>query len=173
LNNHDVIYRSRLRLRTSQRDGQPARRCRLLGVHHSTYYRCGVSLELGERADLFRLAGHAPPMSEPAIASISPRVRRVLDAGDTFPAHVAGRWRGLLAWNGARYMERLLTSMEGDRRWPEAQDPKCEMAWRFTAKYAKAEFEMADLDIAPHSGSGDRGFKSFPPSHFNCAKYGQ
>jgi hypothetical protein len=47
--------------------------------------------------------------------------------------------------------------MEGGRRWPEAQDPKYEMAWRFAAKDAKVEFEMAELEIKRDSGSGDRG----------------
>ena len=32
---------------------------------------------------------------------ISPRLRRVLDCWDPFPAHVAGRRRDLLAWNRA------------------------------------------------------------------------
>src|SRR5213596_2836516 len=58
-----------------------------------------LQLEPAERSHLFRLAGHAPPALEPASASISPRLRRVLDAWDPFPAHVAGRRRDLLAWN--------------------------------------------------------------------------
>ncbi len=60
-----------------------------------------LQLEPAERAHLFRLAGHAPPVPEAAAASISPRLRRVLDAWDPFPAHVAGRRRDLLAWNRA------------------------------------------------------------------------
>jgi hypothetical protein len=49
----------------------------------------------------------------------------------------------------------------------EAREPKCAMVRRFAMKDAKADFEMTELDIAPDSGSGDRGFKSFPPSQFN------
>jgi transcriptional regulator with XRE-family HTH domain len=60
-----------------------------------------LQLEPAERAHLFRLAGHAPPAKEPATASISPRLRRVLDAWDPYPAHVTGRRRDVLAWNRA------------------------------------------------------------------------
>jgi hypothetical protein len=38
------------------------------------------------------------------------------------------------------------------------------MGWHFTPKDAKAEFEMAGLDIAPDSGSGDRRFESSRPA---------
>src|ERR671929_266244 len=47
-----------------------------------------LQLEPAERVHLFRLAGHAPPAAEPATA-ISPRLQRVLDAWDPFPAHVS------------------------------------------------------------------------------------
>jgi transcriptional regulator with XRE-family HTH domain len=57
-----------------------------------------LRLEPAERAHLFRLAGHAPPATEPA-AAISPRLRRVLDCWDPFPAHITGRRRDVLAWN--------------------------------------------------------------------------
>src|SRR4051794_32790089 len=60
-----------------------------------------LQLEPAERAHLFRLAGHAPPTTEPTAATISPRLQRVLDCWDPFPAHVAGRRRDVLAWNRA------------------------------------------------------------------------
>jgi len=60
-----------------------------------------LQLEPAERTHLFRLAGHAPPAPEPAAASVSPRLRRVLDCWDPFPAPVAGRRRDILAWNRA------------------------------------------------------------------------
>jgi transcriptional regulator with XRE-family HTH domain len=60
-----------------------------------------LQLEPAERAHLFRLAGHAPPSPEPATAGISPRLRRVLDHWDPFPAHVTGRRRDVLSWNRA------------------------------------------------------------------------
>src|SRR5437870_8977276 len=60
-----------------------------------------LQLEPVERVHLFRLAGHAPPAAEPASPSMSPRLQRVLDAWDPFPAHVAGRRRDVVAWNRA------------------------------------------------------------------------
>src|SRR5205814_9449046 len=60
-----------------------------------------LQLEPAERAHLFRLAGHAPPATETATAAISPRLQRVLDHWDPFPAHIAGRRRDVLAWNRA------------------------------------------------------------------------
>src|SRR3981189_1841932 len=55
--------------------------------------------------------------------------------------------------------------MEGDRRWPEARiRKKYAMAWRFTEKDATAEFEMAELYIAPDSGSGDRRLPAAKPA---------
>src|SRR5206468_8868135 len=63
-----------------------------------------LQLEPAERAHLFRLAGHAPPATETATAVISPRLQRVLDHWDPFPAHVAGRRRDVLAWNRASDM---------------------------------------------------------------------
>jgi transcriptional regulator with XRE-family HTH domain len=59
-----------------------------------------LQLEPAERGHLFRLAGHAPPVTEPT-AAISPRLRRVLDAWDPFPAYVTGRRRDVVAWNRA------------------------------------------------------------------------
>jgi transcriptional regulator with XRE-family HTH domain len=58
-----------------------------------------LQLEPAERTHLFRLAGQSPPAPEPATAAISPRLRRVLDIWDPFPAHIAGRRRDVLAWN--------------------------------------------------------------------------
>ncbi len=60
-----------------------------------------LQLEPAERAHLFRLAGQAPPAPEVANASLSPRLQRILDSWDPFPAHVAGRKRDILAWNRA------------------------------------------------------------------------
>lgn len=57
-----------------------------------------LQLTPAERAHLFRLAGHAPPVAEVA-TSISPRLRRILDLWEPFPAHVSGRRRDVLAWN--------------------------------------------------------------------------
>ncbi len=59
-----------------------------------------LQLEPAERAHLFRLAGHAGP-AEPATASVSPRIRRVVERWDPFPGHVTGRRRDILAWNRA------------------------------------------------------------------------
>jgi hypothetical protein len=70
-------------------------------------------LEPAERAHLFRLAGRAPPVAEPTTASLSPRLRRILDGWDPFPAHVAGRRRDILAWN------RASDAMYGWSRLPE------------------------------------------------------
>jgi transcriptional regulator with XRE-family HTH domain len=60
-----------------------------------------LQLEPAERAHLFRLAGHTPPALEPAADTISPRLQRVLDAWDPYPAHITGRRRDVLAWNRA------------------------------------------------------------------------
>jgi transcriptional regulator with XRE-family HTH domain len=59
-----------------------------------------LHLEPSERTHLFRLAGQAPPAPEPVEDSLSPRLRRILDGWEPFPAHVAGRRRDILAWNG-------------------------------------------------------------------------
>jgi transcriptional regulator with XRE-family HTH domain len=74
-----------------------------------------LQLEPAERAHLFRLAGHAPPAPEPA-AAISPRLQRVLDAWDPFPAHVSGRRRDVLAWNRASEAINGWSRLPGDRR---------------------------------------------------------
>ena len=69
---------------------------------------------------LFRLAGHAPPATESATAAISPRLQRVLDCWDPFPAHVTGRWRDILAWNRAS---------EAINGWSRLPDDKRNMLW--------------------------------------------
>ena len=75
-----------------------------------------LQLEPAERTHLFRLAGHASPAPEPGSATISPRLRRVLDAWDPFPAHVAGRRRDLLAWNRASEIINVWSQLSEDRR---------------------------------------------------------
>jgi transcriptional regulator with XRE-family HTH domain len=74
-----------------------------------------LQLEPAERSHLFRLAGHAPPALEPATA-ISPRLQRVLDAWDPFPAHVTGRRRDVLAWNRASEAINGWSRLPDDRR---------------------------------------------------------
>src|SRR4051794_2800641 len=75
-----------------------------------------LQLEPAERAHLFRLAGHAPPVTESAGAGISPRLQRVLDHWDPFPAHVAGRRRDVLAWNRASELINGWSSVPEDKR---------------------------------------------------------
>ena len=75
-----------------------------------------LQLEPAERTHLFRLAGQAPPALEPDSACISPRLRRVLDAWDPYPAHVAGRRRDLLAWNRASETINEWSQLPEDRR---------------------------------------------------------
>lgn len=79
-----------------------------------------LQLEPGERAHLFRLAGHAPPLTEPAIDAVSPRLRRVLDAWDPYPAHITGRRRDVLAWNRAG------EAMNG---WSQLPEDKRNLMW--------------------------------------------
>lgn len=74
-----------------------------------------LQLEPAERAHLFRLAGQAPPAPDPATA-ISPRLQRVLDAWDPFPAHVTGRRRDVLAWNRASEAINGWSRLPDDRR---------------------------------------------------------
>jgi transcriptional regulator with XRE-family HTH domain len=74
-----------------------------------------LQLEPAERAHLFRLAGHTPPAPEPTSA-VSPRLRRVLDAWDPFPAHVTGRRRDVLAWNRASEAINGWSRLPDDRR---------------------------------------------------------
>jgi transcriptional regulator with XRE-family HTH domain len=75
-----------------------------------------LQLEAAERAHLFRLAGHAPPATEAAAAAVSPRLQRVLDCWDPFPAHVAGRRRDILAWNRASEALNGWSRLADDRR---------------------------------------------------------
>ena len=79
-----------------------------------------LQLEPAERAHLFRLAGHAPPALEPTTTLISPRLRRVLDAWDPFPAHITGRRRDVVAWNRAS---------EVVNRWSQLPDDRCNILW--------------------------------------------
>jgi transcriptional regulator with XRE-family HTH domain len=75
-----------------------------------------LQLEPAERSHLFRLAGHAPPAPEAASAAISPRLQRVLDAWDPYPAHVSGRRRDVLAWNRASEAINSWSQLPDDRR---------------------------------------------------------
>jgi transcriptional regulator with XRE-family HTH domain len=75
-----------------------------------------LQLEPAERAHLFRLAGQAPPALEGASAALSPRLQRVLDAWDPFPAHVTGRRRDVLAWNRASEAVNGWSRLPDDRR---------------------------------------------------------
>ncbi|MBV9282110.1 MAG: helix-turn-helix domain-containing protein [Chloroflexi bacterium] len=75
-----------------------------------------LQLEPAERAHLFRLAGHVPPAPEAAADIVSPRLRRVLDAWDPFPAFVSGRRRDVLAWNRASEAVTGWSQLPDDRR---------------------------------------------------------
>lgn len=79
-----------------------------------------LQMEPAERAHLFRLAGHVPPALEPAADIISPRLRRVLDAWDPFPAHITGRRRDLLAWN---------QTSEAINGWSRLPDGRRNLVW--------------------------------------------
>jgi hypothetical protein len=57
-----------------------------------------------------------PPALEGASAAISPRLQRVLDAWDPFPAHVSGRRRDVLAWNRASEAISGWSRLPDDRR---------------------------------------------------------
>ena len=75
-----------------------------------------LQLEPAERSHLFRLAGHAPPATESVRPELSPRLRRVLDSWDPYPAHVTGRRRDLVAWNRASELVNGWTQLLEDRR---------------------------------------------------------
>jgi transcriptional regulator with XRE-family HTH domain len=75
-----------------------------------------LQLEPAERAHLFRLAGHAPPATEAVSGSLSPRLRRVLDSWDPYPAHVSGRRRDLVAWNHASEVINGWSRLPEDKR---------------------------------------------------------
>lgn len=75
-----------------------------------------LQLEPAERSHLFRLAGHAPPPPEPLPEGLSPRLRRVLDSWDPYPAHITGRRRDLVAWNRASQLINGWTQLAEDRR---------------------------------------------------------
>jgi hypothetical protein len=57
-----------------------------------------------------------PPATESAGAGISPRLQRVLDHWDPFPAHVAGRRRDVLAWNRASELINGWSCLPEDKR---------------------------------------------------------
>ncbi|TMD17654.1 MAG: helix-turn-helix domain-containing protein [Chloroflexi bacterium] len=82
-----------------------------------------LQLEASERAHLFRLAGHPPPVTERLAAAVSPRLQRILDAWDPFPAQIAGRRRDILAWN------RASDAIYGWSRMPEHQ--RNTLCWAF------------------------------------------
>jgi len=66
MTNDDVIYRSRLRLfALAQEMGSVRAACRMLGVHHSTYYRWGRLL-LRYGPELLRTRAPATPRAPPA-----------------------------------------------------------------------------------------------------------
>jgi transcriptional regulator with XRE-family HTH domain len=75
-----------------------------------------LQLEPVERAHLFRLAGHAPPAPAPASDSLTPRLGRILESWDPFPAHVAGRRRDILAWNQASDLVYGWSQLPEDKR---------------------------------------------------------
>lgn len=75
-----------------------------------------LRLEPAERTHLFRLAGHSPPTEESAADLLSPRLQRVLDAWDPYPAHITGRRRDVLAWNQASDLIHKWTELPVDRR---------------------------------------------------------
>jgi transcriptional regulator with XRE-family HTH domain len=79
-----------------------------------------LQLEPAERAHLFRLAGHAAPAAEAVGASLSPRLRRVLESWDPYPAHITGRRRDLVAWN------RTSELING---WSELPEGKRNLVW--------------------------------------------
>jgi hypothetical protein len=99
-------------------------------------------------------------MSEPAIASVSPPAA----AGSRRRGPVPGPCRRPLARPPGLEPARCrdIVDLNEERQMvARSLGSECEMAWRFTAKDARAEFEMAGLDIAPDSGSGDRRLGSF------------
>ena len=79
-----------------------------------------LQLEPAERAHLFRLAGHAPPTPEPGSPVVSPRLCRVLDAWDPYPAHITGRRRDVLAWN---------RTSEAINGWSQLPDDRRNLLW--------------------------------------------
>jgi transcriptional regulator with XRE-family HTH domain len=105
-----------------------------------------LQLEPAERAHLFRLAGHGTPAPEPVAAAISPRLQRVLDHWDPFPAHVTGRRRDILAWNGASELINGWSRLPEDKRnilWSTFQVPATRrllVDWEHEAALSVAAF---------------------------------
>jgi transcriptional regulator with XRE-family HTH domain len=58
-----------------------------------------LRLEPAERAHLLRLAGHTPPVQESVAELLSPRLQRLLDSWEPYPAHITGRRWDLVGWN--------------------------------------------------------------------------
>lgn len=75
-----------------------------------------LKLESAERIHLFRLAGHEPPARESAAEVLSPRLRRVLDAWDPYPAHITGRRRDLVGCNRASELVHMWSQLPVDRQ---------------------------------------------------------
>lgn len=75
-----------------------------------------LKLQPAECTHLFRLAGHAPPLHESAAEVLSPRVRRILDAWDPYPAHITGRRRDVVAWNRAGDLVHMWSQLPVERR---------------------------------------------------------
>ena len=75
-----------------------------------------LKLEAAERIHLFRLAGHQPPSRESAPEVLSPRLRRVLDAWDPYPAHITGRRRDLVAYNRASELVHMWSQLPANRQ---------------------------------------------------------
>jgi transcriptional regulator with XRE-family HTH domain len=75
-----------------------------------------LQLEFAERAHLYRLAGRAAPPAAPPAAAVSPRLQRVLDHWDPFPAHIVGRRRDVMAWNRASELLSGWSRLPDDRR---------------------------------------------------------
>jgi transcriptional regulator with XRE-family HTH domain len=75
-----------------------------------------LRLESAERIHLFRLAGHEPPARESAAEVLSPRLRRVLDAWDPYPAHITGRRRDLVGFNRASELVHMWSQLPVDRQ---------------------------------------------------------
>jgi len=81
-----------------------------------TRIAAALKLEPAERTHLFRLAGHEPPALESAAEVLSPRLRRVLDSWDPYPAHITGRRRDVVAWNRASDLVHMWSQLPIDRQ---------------------------------------------------------
>jgi len=75
-----------------------------------------LRMEPSERTHLFRLAGHAPHVQESVGEQLSPRLRRVLESWEPYPAHITGRRRDLVAWNRTSEMINGWSKLPDGRR---------------------------------------------------------